>query len=148
MSNIFFHTDVTLVDGSTLQGDEWPNLPWYPDTPETGVALHDLSWLIKICQGSFQEFKPYRTSRIQVDCTLLTTLSFEGQVTQFHYGVHMSSTPCQKSAVLAPWPLAQVRRWVVLTSKILCLHGLRSYHQPQIVYAHSAISHTTAETHS
>ena len=39
MSNIFFHTDVTLVDGSTLQGGEWPSVPWYPDTPETGAAL-------------------------------------------------------------------------------------------------------------
>ena len=36
--NIFFHTDVTLVDGSTLQGGEWPSVPWYPDTPITGAA--------------------------------------------------------------------------------------------------------------
>ena len=27
MSNIFFHTDVTLVDGSTVQGGEWPSIP-------------------------------------------------------------------------------------------------------------------------
>ena len=39
MSNIFFHTDVTLVNGSTLQGGKWPSIPWYPDTQETGVAL-------------------------------------------------------------------------------------------------------------
>ena len=39
MSNIFFHMEVTLVDGSTLQGDEWPSVPWYLDTPETGAAL-------------------------------------------------------------------------------------------------------------
>ena len=39
MSDIFFHTDVTLVDGSTLQVGEWPSVPWYPDTPETGAAL-------------------------------------------------------------------------------------------------------------
>ena len=32
MSNIFFHMDVTLVDGSILQGSEWPSIPWYPDT--------------------------------------------------------------------------------------------------------------------
>ena len=38
MSNFFFHFDVTLVDGSTLQGGEWPNVPWYSDTPETGAA--------------------------------------------------------------------------------------------------------------
>ena len=38
MSDIYFHTDVTLADGSTLQGDEWPSIPWYPDTPETGTA--------------------------------------------------------------------------------------------------------------
>ena len=38
MSNIFFHTDITLVDGSALQGGEWPSIPWYPDTPETGAA--------------------------------------------------------------------------------------------------------------
>ena len=38
MSDIYFHTDVTLADGSTLQGGEWPIVPWYPDTPETGAA--------------------------------------------------------------------------------------------------------------
>ena len=31
MSNIFFHTDITLVDSLTLQGGEWPSVPWYPD---------------------------------------------------------------------------------------------------------------------
>ena len=36
--NCFFHTDVTLVDGSTLQG-EWPSVSWYSDTPETGATL-------------------------------------------------------------------------------------------------------------
>ena len=39
MSNIFFHLDMTLANGSTLQGGKWPSVPWYPDTPETGVAL-------------------------------------------------------------------------------------------------------------
>ena len=39
MSNIFFHGDVTLTDGSTLQGGEWPGVPWYPDMPETRAAL-------------------------------------------------------------------------------------------------------------
>ena len=39
MSNIFFHMDVTLADGLTLQGGKWPSMPWYPDTPETGAAL-------------------------------------------------------------------------------------------------------------
>ena len=53
MSNIFFHTDVTLTDGSTLQGGEWPGVPWYPDTPETGAALQDLSWFIEIPRGLF-----------------------------------------------------------------------------------------------
>ena len=53
MSDIYFNTDVTLVDGSTLQGDEWPSVPWYPDTPETGVGTGDLSWLIKICCALF-----------------------------------------------------------------------------------------------
>ena len=48
-----FHTNITLVNGSTLQGDEWPSVPWYPDTQETGAALRDLSWFIKICQGLF-----------------------------------------------------------------------------------------------
>ena len=38
MSDIYFHTDVTLVDGLTLQAGEWPSAPWYPDTPETGAA--------------------------------------------------------------------------------------------------------------
>ena len=48
MSDIYFHIDVTLVDRLTLQGGEWPSLSWYPDTPETGAATQDLSWLIKI----------------------------------------------------------------------------------------------------
>ena len=48
MSNIFFHTDVTQVDGLTLQGGEWPSVPWYPDTPVTGAATQDLSWFIEI----------------------------------------------------------------------------------------------------
>ena len=56
MSNIFFHTDITLVDGTNLQGGEWPNVPWYPGTPETGAALQDLSWFIKI--HAIQDF-PY-----------------------------------------------------------------------------------------
>ena len=53
MSNIFFHIDVTLVDGSTLQGGEWPGMSWYPDTPEALAALQDLSWFIEICRGLF-----------------------------------------------------------------------------------------------
>ena len=36
MLNIFFHTDVTQTDASTLQGGEWPGVPWYPDMPDTG----------------------------------------------------------------------------------------------------------------
>ena len=48
MSDIYFHTNVTLVGGSTLQGGEWPNVPWYPDTPKAGAATQDLSWFIKI----------------------------------------------------------------------------------------------------
>ena len=39
MLNIFFCMDITLADGSTLQGGEWPRVPWYPDMPETGAAL-------------------------------------------------------------------------------------------------------------
>ena len=38
MSDIYFHTDITLVDGSTPQGHEWPSVPYYPDTPEAGAA--------------------------------------------------------------------------------------------------------------
>ena len=38
MSDIYFHTDIALVDGLTLQGGEWPSVLWYPDTPETGAA--------------------------------------------------------------------------------------------------------------
>ena len=41
---------VTLVDGSTLQGCEWASVPWYPDTPETGATLQELSLFIKICK--------------------------------------------------------------------------------------------------
>ena len=48
MSNIFLHMNVTLVDGLTLQGGEWPSVPWYPDTLKAGAALQDLSWFIKI----------------------------------------------------------------------------------------------------
>ena len=54
MSDIYFHTDITLVDGSTLQDGEWPSVPWYPDTPKVGAATQDLSWLIKICCELFQ----------------------------------------------------------------------------------------------
>ena len=43
MSDIYFHTDVTLVDRLTLQGGEQPSVPSYPDTPETGTATQDLS---------------------------------------------------------------------------------------------------------
>ena len=53
MSNIFSHTDITLVDGLTLQGGEWLSVPWYPDMPETGAALQDLSWFIEIHHGLF-----------------------------------------------------------------------------------------------
>ena len=53
MLNIFFHMDVTLADGLTLWGGEWPIMPWYPDTPETGAALQDLLWFIKIHRGLF-----------------------------------------------------------------------------------------------
>ena len=48
MSDIF-HTDITLVEGSILQGGEWPSVPWYADTSVTGAATQDLSWFIKIC---------------------------------------------------------------------------------------------------
>ena len=40
--------DITLVDGSILQGGESPSVPWYPDTPETGAATLDLSWFIEM----------------------------------------------------------------------------------------------------
>ena len=53
MLNILFHTDVTLVDGLTLQGGEWPSVPWYPDTPITGAATQHLSWFIKIHNALF-----------------------------------------------------------------------------------------------
>ena len=38
MLSIFFHTDMTLVNGSNLQGGEWASVPWYPDTPTAGAA--------------------------------------------------------------------------------------------------------------
>ena len=38
MSDIYFHTDITLVNGSILQGGEWPSVLWYPDTSETGAT--------------------------------------------------------------------------------------------------------------
>ena len=49
MLNIFFHTDVTLADGSTLLSGEWPDVSWYPDMLEAGAALQDLSWFVEIC---------------------------------------------------------------------------------------------------
>ena len=64
MSNIFFHMDITLVDGSILQGGEWPSVPWYPDTPVTGAATWDLSWFIEIHRHSSPEFVPSKTSHI------------------------------------------------------------------------------------
>ena len=51
MSNIFFHTNVTLVDVSILQAGEWPSAPWYPNTP-----TWDLSWFIKIHHALFPRF--------------------------------------------------------------------------------------------
>ena len=38
LSDIYFHTDFTLIEGSTPQGGEWPSVPWYPDTLETGAV--------------------------------------------------------------------------------------------------------------
>ena len=38
MSDIYFHTYITLTDGSTLLGGEWPSIPWYSGTSETGAA--------------------------------------------------------------------------------------------------------------
>ena len=32
MSDIYFHTDITLVDRLNLQGGEWPSVLWYPET--------------------------------------------------------------------------------------------------------------------
>ena len=52
MSDIYFHRDITLVDGSTLQGDEWQSVPWYSVTSEPGASL-------KFTGDSFQEFVPY-----------------------------------------------------------------------------------------
>ena len=39
MSNIFFHMDVILADGSTLLGGEWPGVSWYSDMQEAGAVL-------------------------------------------------------------------------------------------------------------
>ena len=87
MSDIYFHTDVTLADGSTLQGGEWPGIPWYPDTLETGAATQDLSWLIEICHALFPRVHAIQDFPFQADCTLHTLSIFEGLVTYFHYGV-------------------------------------------------------------
>ena len=57
MSEIFFHTDVTLVNVLILQGGEWPSVPWYPDTPEAGAATQYLSWFIKICRTLFRRVR-------------------------------------------------------------------------------------------
>ena len=67
MSNIFFHTGMVHPGIQTHQKLELP-YEIYLDSS-------------KFARDSFQEFKPCRTSHIQVNCTLLTTLSFEGQVT-------------------------------------------------------------------
>ena len=79
MSNIFFHMDVTLTDGLTLQGGEWPGMPWYPDTSETGAALQDLSWFIEIRWGLFPRVQALQDFPTPVDSILHTTLNFERQ---------------------------------------------------------------------
>ena len=53
MSDIFFHMDVTLIDDLILQGGEQSSVPWHPDTPVTGAATRDLSWLIAVCCSIF-----------------------------------------------------------------------------------------------
>ena len=61
--------DVTLGDGSILQGGEWPGVPWYPDMPETGAAEICLG-LSKFARDSFLEFELCKTSCTPVDSHL------------------------------------------------------------------------------
>ena len=106
MADIFFHTDVTLVDGSTLQGGEWPSVPWYPDTPETGAALQDLSWFIEICQGLFprvcatQDFLYPRKLHLAHHIKLQKTSDIVPL-----WGAYVEY-PCQQSGAHVLWPLA------------------------------------------
>ena len=115
----FFHTDVTLTDGLTLQGGGWPGVPWYPDMPETRAALWDLSWFIKICQGLFprvwvlQDF-PYPS---QLHLAHHITLRRTSNIALL-WGAYVEY-PCQQNMAPVPWPQASVRKWVVLMSKIL-----------------------------
>ena len=84
MLNIFFHTDVTLTDGSTLLGGEWQVIGqvYFGILTCQKLELH-----FEICHGSskfikdsFLEFRLYKTSHFPVNCTLHTTLDFEEQV--------------------------------------------------------------------
>ena len=77
MLNIFFHMAVTPTDGLTLQGGEWPSMPWYPDLSETRAALCLGS--SKFPRDSSLEFELYKTSHTPVDSILHTTLNFKGQ---------------------------------------------------------------------
>ena len=43
-SDICFHTNILLKDGSTLQGGEWPSTSWYPDTPQRVCAIEDFPY--------------------------------------------------------------------------------------------------------
>ena len=103
MSDIYFHIDVILVNGSTLQGGEFPSIPWYPDTTETGAATQDLSWLIKIHHASFPRVHAILV-HIQAEYTLHTILIFEERVTYFHCGMCTSSTHYQQSGAHVLWP--------------------------------------------
>ena len=124
MLNIFFHTDVTLVNRSTLQGGEWPSMPWYPDTLETGAALQDLSWFIKI----------HWTSHIQVDCTLT-----------HHIKLQSTSDILPLWGAYVKYPLPTEHSTCAMATGISeKMGGLGQYHEPQAMNAHSVISRTTA----
>ena len=52
-ADIFFHMDVTLNDNTVVQGGEWPEVSWYPDTPLMGAPTQYLSWFIEVHHSLF-----------------------------------------------------------------------------------------------
>ena len=140
MSDIYLHTDVTLVDGSNLQGDDWPSVPCTLTHPQLELPHEICLGSSKYTVHSSQEFVPSRTFHIQTDCILLTISGFKKPVTYFHCGVCTSSTHCQQSGTHVPWlPVKKMGGSHVEES-----HGHGQSLPVGAIYARTAIDLTTA----
>ena len=80
MSNIFFHPDITLVDDQLCRAVSGQVYPGTQTHQKLELPYEIYLGSLEFIWDSFQEFMPCRASCIQVDCTLVTTLSFKGQV--------------------------------------------------------------------